>query len=680
MTDSFALTFAAVTAIKEALISEWNETQHFVDKNNMTKPGVIPEMTGLTGLLLLLITFWEEERVITPEDRQVISGIIRTSMDYAYGEIEKSGYNAEPYIDKSKSAELFKDGCGYIDTVTWVFSAGMLARYAQQIGAAEMDPETQGKVFHLIAQSLQLVLKGQREDGTWGFMSDPKAQRSLYFTYTACAAIGDFYYYVLGEIKEVEQRNDRNAISGDDYRDDELIAYLNKETKGDVVTRLATARRKLQDWLLRDCLPLMPKVAACRDMNAKELSKLGMWKHDMDGIIDTSINYFNLYYAYYLIEMMIASAANVRYNGFNAQDIEALGTSYSNDNALSTTDWVYYFNKEGSDPKRLLLDYIEQTVHASRANYLIASRTGAAFWDAPGGGSELTIQWVHDDQVMNMNIARVKGKKDIITDPSLIPLAMRANAVYGYYISTQRSNTLDSLMQAILANRSAETQSDRVENLWDTISYNLAITERAIEAIVDYYDYLCKFAQSAPEEIQAVPQDAAPPGYTKSALDEAVERKIAEYLSSDTGMKLLRKANEPSVAAPAALPVQGTHSIDYLAEQLTPSLNIIKKWVAGTAVPKKESAEAEDRFIHLLVSTVNEINKCRLREIFAGGLIKDGQITEYSALENEAMERGAKFDKEYEELLQKVSAYLDETKGTMKKLYEKLRAIDNRPR
>ena len=70
-------------------------------------------------------------------------------------------------------------------------------------------------------------------------------------------------------------------------------------------------------------------------------------------------------------------------------------------------------------------------------------------------------------------------------------MALRVNALYAYYICNQSDVAVDRLFDDICSNASADANGGSVQYLWDTSSYDLMVTERAIEALVDYYDY-CK--------------------------------------------------------------------------------------------------------------------------------------------------------------------------------------------
>ena len=65
---------------KESLIRNWKENGGcFVDKDKMTKPGIMAEVSGLTSLLLFLIAFNEEKDIVNEDDREIIREIHRVS-------------------------------------------------------------------------------------------------------------------------------------------------------------------------------------------------------------------------------------------------------------------------------------------------------------------------------------------------------------------------------------------------------------------------------------------------------------------------------------------------------------------------------------------------------------------------------------------------------------------------
>ena len=549
----------AASLTKLTLIEKWKENNAFTDMDCMRTPGLVSEAVGLTSLLLLLLAFNEDENVINEEDRAEICRLHKQSLGKIYEYVKEYGYTADPLVecDTDAAESLFSDG-GYIDTITWVLSVSILSRRVDinddvnQGGIVKLDDETRKQYMELMTSSLKLLLNAQREDGMWGFRADNESSGALYFTYSACASLADFLDYVLGEIaytyselSDAEMEEMRKKL-----RDTELLDYLDDALGIDVAEAVTDARAKVQRWLIETCMFDMPALACCDDMNGEAnrpfRNRLGMWDHTTsDSELAEFVRYYNLNYTYFLVDMMVSMSADKRFyemcaGSERARLVELCRT------ALSGSDKDYYLgdSDDGERIEELWKNIMEQTIHTARARFMQASRTGDLFWNR----AELPIAWSHEQSRVKALIRQVYDAK-AFKDPSIVPMALRANTMFCYYISEQADMSVDRLFDDILKERASVGASSKytVGGLWDGNRYNLLVTERSIESIVDYYDYLNKF-ESAEAEHSTCTEGQAPAAPVcvpvKSELDIALEKKIAEYLAGEDGQRIIAEAVE----------------------------------------------------------------------------------------------------------------------------------------
>ncbi len=551
--NSFEKLIQVATTTKESLFKCWKDNGGaFVDKDKMTTSGLMAEASGLTSLLLFLVAFSGEEKILTDEDCKLIREIHKNSFSKIYSSIEKDGFTADPLMSIEETCDLFdkSKALGYVDTIAWVLSISVLTRFLDRYHILTLDIDILQNNNKLLAKSLNALITSQRDDGTWGFLSNKKADRSLYFTFVANAALADFFDYIMGEISLVTDEMHTKTSTLKVEKDEEMIAYLKKELQNDNIEQdIENVRIKIQDWLIYDCLPLLPEVAQCKKINRSEdderkreekiASQLGLISEAGLGEYG---NYFNLYYIYYLIEMMVTSGSDNRAkelfgkNGENVEGIKAVKNHYRSHQLMDSVDAKYYMNSENISG--FWKNIMEQSIHTSRTEYMKVSRTGKAFWDSKNGDeSSLKIYWPYSQKDIIADDLKLL-KADIpkkFTDPCIIPMALRSNTMYCYYISEQPDMTVDRLFDNICSQVAVEDTDKLFSGLWDNIQFSLIVTERSVEAIVDYYDYLVKFDKSASKK-------STDTVFEKSKLDIAIETKISEFINSESGTEIIRNS------------------------------------------------------------------------------------------------------------------------------------------
>lgn len=605
MRDMYMKLMDVANRTKEAVISRWETTEGFTDKNKYTRQGALPEATGLCSLLLYSVAFRNENAIYNSSDKDTVSKIVESS----FAKLKRwsvGGYGATPLTRKT---DIFDSKNDYTDTVTWVLSASILARYAERNGAITVTPETRETIFDMMNVSFSSLMESQREDGTWGFRTDRNAKSSLYFTYSASSAVADFFDYILGEIGEVEVIGDN--IRTVEPKDTEVIKYLSSALGYDVEKKATEVRAALQNWLIRYALPLLPKIASCCKMTDHERELVGMWSHNSVAFGGESKIYYHLYYAYYLIDMMVTSSVDIRMKSIinNPDELRRLEENYRADGLFNGGDLTYFFD-ENNRVDELFTMYIEQAIHTTRTQYISAKKTGGNFW--VGTGSELPISWLHEtDSISNkakILLSQVSGVGGV-SDPTVSPMALRANINYSFYVANKPDYTIEGLFDDICDEACSEIDEYNedccVLDLWDATNYSIPVTERAIEAIVDFYDYLCRFEEREAVEERTVTNASFARKVEKSALDIALETKFAEYLRSDVGRSVI-----------AEISVGTTQPVAYGTERtddLITEIERISDFINQTTLLNTHGDE-DERLTAALVNLHRAISACSTKD------------------------------------------------------------------
>ncbi len=642
-----------------ALVNDWYTHNQFRDKNHLKEGGLLSEGIGLAGVVLMLIAFRDEESVFSAEEKQKAKELIYASLGNMCKWSEKS-FGADPLLT-GKEAKFFTKDFGYVDTITYCLSVSVLIRYAERKGELSLDEQLKDSVYSMMARSAEALLSSQHDNGTWGFATDKKSKDSLFFTYSVSCAVADFFDYIMGEIDAVEQK-----ASGVDK---EMLAILDK-TLGNTQERFAVARQKLREFLVRECLPLLPRLANCETLENAMLERLG---------ISTNVSYqsyHQLYFTYYLLDAMNISGADLYFAEIaeNKDAVEELKTHYTDNNLIPEAEKEYVFKDENF--AKMYESFYEQALHSSRVQYINASRTGKKFWDSTK--SELSIPWEHEDANITADAEdALKKSFHSFTDPTIIPLALRANTTYAYYVTQKPDLTVERLFESIKDSAFIKGQSDEeneeycVENLWDDQYYNLSITEKSIEAIIDFYDYLRAFESKEAAPTNVTVQSVPAPMPQKSALDMAVEQKIESYLSSKEGKELLAAAigeGDVRVAAPATSTAATALELN---EQLLDLINDLTDLVKSTNKLNRDGLIYE-RAAAALYDLAHALNACVLKQtLFEVTKQKsDETCTEY---EKRMDEHATELEKRTKKLMFQLDADINDERWDFSRLYDRIK-------
>lgn len=237
----------------------------------------------------------------------------------------------------------------------------------------------------------------------------------------------------------------------------------------DLVQRVEGSRKKMGEWLKDNYLS---------DLGSKEVSPEGQQE-----------GHILLYYSYFVLDMLIICKTDEFF-----------------------ADWADRINKG-----------VEHGIYLSRINFDRAY-TDKDWFDNPDKSS-LRLNWEDHEN------PSLIPKRDLkLDEPGLVPLSVRCNALYAYYIANGEDRKMYDLFSILFNNRHEET------GLWDFYSYNLMVTERAVEAIVDYNDYLLKFESQLPQPSATTDQDSK----FESGFRTLVRDAVTDYLRSPEGGEQVR--------------------------------------------------------------------------------------------------------------------------------------------
>jgi hypothetical protein len=270
--------------------------------------------------------------------------------------------------------------------------------------------------------------------------------------------------------------------------DDELLNFLGP----DLVGRVEDSRKRTSKWLIDNYLPIL---------GSKEVNP---------GSSEPDPPHELLYYTYFVLDMLIVSKADE----FYSEDSERINKGIEHGLYLSRID----FDKARADDD----------------------------WWTDAIASSLQLKWENF-----RNPALLKSRRPPIYEPGLVPLSLRCNALYAYYIARGEDRKMNDLFQVLYGNRHPET------GLWDSESFSLMVTERAVEAIIDFNDYLVKFQTGPVVQPPVAARDESVEGAFQTLMNSAVR----SFLESPDGVELIHKTHAQPATHSLAVNQDG-HKLD----------------------------------------------------------------------------------------------------------------------
>lgn len=386
---------------------------------------------------------------------------------------------SKPYTGYHRFGELMEelgaDVRVFTDAASWLLSTALVVHSVlpdlqeRGIDVGDLLARTQST----IVEALKLLVNAQLRDGGWHFGGfSENGAGHLFFTWGVLQGFADFSDYVLGEsFDEIGVAPDTALMT---LVGEALIeAFKHSRNRASAFLKRAYLDPALAEGLDYKILSTVPTSSSVR-----------ISVENVGGEIP-------LLYSYaYLQESLIL-------NGVDKDGIPEL---------------EYEPATARADMKAL------QEIIRDRFK-----RAQAEITDAPDREAAVNISTFF----LRARAQKKKGPAPpeyVFKDPSLWPQLVRTFVLYPYYVA--RTGVPDSFAFEALAllmddRRSPEEQPG--SGLWDHDAFNLSVTSRAVEALIDIYDYVELFERTEPTSEQpTAPLPPAPAMDLAAMLAEAL--------------------------------------------------------------------------------------------------------------------------------------------------------------
>jgi hypothetical protein len=398
-------------------------------------------------------------------------------------------YGVAPYYADTKTFTQVTDSSPYVDTISWAISTAVLINFVGTQCSEKLQSrfphDLLGRTRDEIVRALQLLVKAQAEDGGWSW-SAAYRKGHPYFTWSASEGLADFFDYVVGEsVRELGISEDIETLDHVKLKDDTLLSSLSE------------ARTKCRDYLTTQ----LDRAFTKRDWEREDLierEKVGTVTFVRLAPTDdssTPVHFF--YFDLYLLESLILN-------------------NYDYTVDLSSID----------EDNRQRLGRLYQKIASKLPEILAAART-EEFNSNPGAS---TLRMVLSPK----QAGRGRATPLDIQDPGLWPQLLRTLVLYRFYpapsaipdkaIVGEGEGALDLVLQDRRAPGNAIG-----DGLWDQFNFNLSVTARSIEGLIDVFDY-CGLLVKLSFPVERPKQEPTRPADPIAALAEALFPHIAAKL------------------------------------------------------------------------------------------------------------------------------------------------------
>jgi hypothetical protein len=447
--------------------------------------------------------------------------IVIREFDRVYSYISEKGYDATPLVTEGLTKSLFSTQAD--PRYYYMDSVSWVLGLALHVRMA-----VRTKRFNVEKEFLDRVFELAKS--TLTIICDSTCPQGGWNFSNGCTAPHLYYSYAVaealadfGDYVLGETPEIFGEQSNEQAEDKELIKFLGET----LISRVEDSRKRTGEWLKDNFLA---------DLGSNEINP------SPDSKQKQQVNHLLLYYTYFVIDMLIICKADEFFE-----------------------DWGDRINMG-----------IEHGIYLSRIDFDRAY-VDKEWFDNPDESS-LRLHW---DNHENPSIL---PKRDVkLEEPGLVPLSVRCNALYAYYIADGEDKKMYDLFTILFNNRNPAT------GLWDSASYNLMVTERAIEAIVDYHDYLLKFETPVSLGRRVNGQESTVEASFRTLVADAVK----DYLKSPDGGATLKAGASPSAISSAAT----TMDENQLLYMLTSALAIGEQYLNnGNEDPTLLKSETFNRF------------------------------------------------------------------------------------
>jgi hypothetical protein len=457
---------AARRELKKGGFTDDDDTEWGLKK----KSGSYASMQGLRTIAGVLIAIGDSETagLVRPD--------LKSLLDEWFGVMASSGKTAsvpdafcgyEPYEQNAALIVKTTTRKTWTDSVSWALSTAVAWNYLftnHEALVGKVSDALREQTRDMLGAAARELLALQLSDGgwSWGDSSVCKASH-LYFTWTAAQALADMYDYIFGDsAKQIGVERDNK-------------------------TWTALQQRGLSESALRDAAA---KAAAFLDARYVDAAISGSLTYELftsDGLTlnkpDPDAHQIPLLYYYsYLLEALILTSFDNSSEG-NAKRVDAL---------------------------RDVLDKRFREVLA------IDEQADAA--------AVLTAE----SSTMSLTLYRAGTKPMLVPmrDPSLWGQLLRTAVLYAYYVNW--TNVPDPLVLGasgaywrVIADRWNKAGTIG-EGLWDKVAFNLSVTCRAMESLVDVYDYVARLEREESKLTSELP--------ASSQLAEVLAAAVLPYI------------------------------------------------------------------------------------------------------------------------------------------------------
>lgn len=527
----------------DRLISKYqSDGNSFID-DDVQQTGLIYSSAGAVAVLLLVNTFDD----VAVDSRW--QDMVFIEFDRVKKHVAEKGYDATPLVSDKVTEPLFGKSEGkryyYTDSASWVLSLGLQIRLAHRTKRFHLAADRLREwddflvsVNQLIKDTIEVVCEAVCPTGGWNF-ANGCSKPSLYYSFAMSEALADFGDYALGETPDIFGKATRKEAE-----DTELRKFIG----GELIDRVQDSRKRLLDYLVVRYLERLGKT----ELVPEEVS--GEYK------LTEESKHLALYFSYFVIEMLVTC----KLEEWSPELDETIDKAIGHGIYRSRLDFdAAYEDKNWYD------DLDKSTLWLKD------------FWQASVSGFE------------EPGILPDKSKLKNLGEPGFTPLSVRCNAQYAYYVSKGPDSEMKRLFRILLEDRKRDK-----EELWDSKTYSILITERAIEAIVDYNDYL-KFFRLRDSELSKE-------SVFEATFREIIRSEVQTYFEESNGAKA---AAAPSSAALA--PTVPTLNEELLVKKLISTLATANSYAKGSdgeglPVEKKDIKRLQDNFRDFLTNLFYE--------------------------------------------------------------------------
>ena len=354
----------------------------------------------------------------------------------------------------------------YLESVSWSLSTCILVHYVARnwpdFFKDERTENTFADIRREMVRALKILLESQCSDGGW-HISDGIEKGHLYFTWSVTQGFADLGDYVLGESE------DELGLSPDA----DLVGYLEKELPG-FVQQLKDSKERAIRFLTDKYLGKACTKGLSREDLADHYIQLENTKDVPEATLIIS------YCEAYLLECLILLGYDVGRKD-RQTDLDRL--------------YVRLLDKMPALSDPVFADDADLSTLHFKLTKQLGGRLGTVAYDILDGGLWPQI-------LRSMILFKFYTKKERELDELLIGMSS------------------DSPLTLLMKSR-RDVGAGIGDGLWDTSAFNLSITARAIEGLIDCYDYYKMIGPGV---------QAEGPGFESSELAKIIADAIFPYI------------------------------------------------------------------------------------------------------------------------------------------------------